>query len=153
MTTLFLPDIICEQSLLGIHLSSAAYGGRDQGLDHLPLLGPALLNGAGQAHINVGDDMLHGGITELQGKGHVGQQPASVSLGNVMLLLDGVEKDLKSCLPGEGKREMEVSQKQEGEEEGEEEKEEEEVFWLICFMTSLRKLALISPSCLQASSD
>ena len=100
-----MPDILCEQPLLGIHLSPAAHGGRDQGLDHHPLLGPALLHGAGQAQVNVGDDMLHGDIAELQGEGLVGQQPASVSLGNVMLLLDGVEKGLKGCIPVEGKGE------------------------------------------------
>ena len=77
-----MPDILCEQPLLGIHLSPAAHGGRDQGLDHHPLLGPALLHGAGQAQVNVGDDMLHGDIAELQGEGLVGQQPASVPLGD-----------------------------------------------------------------------
>ena len=37
------PIVACEQPPIGIHLNPAAHGGGDQGLDHHPLLGPALL--------------------------------------------------------------------------------------------------------------
>ena len=51
-----LPDIICEEPLTGINLSPAAHGEGDQGLDHHPLLGPALLGvGAGLLALQLHD--------------------------------------------------------------------------------------------------
>ena len=60
-----MPDILCEQPLLGIHLSPAAHGGRDQGLDHHPLLGPALLGVGAGLLVLMFHDLVHEAGTHI----------------------------------------------------------------------------------------